>query len=81
MDKQKALALLCAVVSQEPPAFENLCSLSLRLRDVRAKEDRGSGVKGKVRQLSKAWLLGKPPPRSEVGGKRQLLLCCDDSEY
>lgn len=80
MDKQKALALLCAVVSQESPAFENLCSLFLGLRDVRAKEDGGSEVKGKVRQLSKAWLLVKPPPHSEVG-ERQLLLCCDDSEY
>lgn len=69
MDKQKALALLCAVVSQESPAFENLCSLFQGLRDVRAKEYRGSEVKGKVRQLSKAWLLEKPPPHSEVGGK------------
>ncbi len=67
MDKQKALALLCAVVSQEPPAFENLCSLFQGLRDVRAKEYGGSEVKGKVRQLSKAWLLEKPPPHSEVG--------------
>lgn len=58
MDKQKALALLCGVVSQKPPAFEELCSLFLGLREVRAKEGKGSGVKGKVSQLSKAWLLG-----------------------
>lgn len=60
MDKQKALALLCGVVSQKPPAFEELCSLFLGLWEVRPKEGKGSRVKGKVRQLSKAWLLGKP---------------------
>lgn len=68
MDKQKALALLCGVVSQEPPTSKDLCSLFLGLREVRAKEGKGSGVKGKVRQLSKAWLLRKPLLRSE-GGK------------
>lgn len=67
MDKQKALALLCGVVSQEPPTFKDLCSLFLSLRKVRAKEGKGSGVKGKVRQLSKAWLLRKPLHRSSGG--------------
>lgn len=80
MDKQKALALLCGVVSQKPPVFEELCSLFLGLWEVRAKEGKGRRVKGKVRQLSKAWLLGKPLHCSE-GWARQLLLCHDDLEY
>lgn len=60
MDKRKALALLCGVVSQEPTAFENLYSLFLGLREVRTKEDKGCGVKGKVRQLSKPCFLESP---------------------
>lgn len=69
MDKQKALVLHCGVVSQEPPAFENLCLLFLGLQDVRTKEDRGSGVKGKVRQLFKAWRFWKAPALFRGGGK------------
>jgi len=52
MDKQKALVLLCGVVSQEPPTFKDLCSLFLALQEVRAKEGKGSRVKGKLSQLS-----------------------------
>lgn len=83
MDKRKALALLCGVVSQEPTAFENLYSLFLGLREVRTKENKGCGVKGKVRQLSKPCFLESPSPFRWVLGwqGRQLLLCCDDSKY
>lgn len=78
MDKQKALALLYGLVSQEPPSFEDLRSLFLGLPGVRSKEDKGGSVKGKVTQVSKAWLLCKPA-RSE--GARQLLPCRHNSEY
>lgn len=57
MDKQKVLAQLYGLVSQDSPSFEDLRSLFLGLLGVRSKEAESGGVKGKVAQLSKAWLL------------------------
>lgn len=62
MDKQKVLALLYGLVSPDPPSFEDLRSLFLGLLGVTSKEAESGGVKGKVVQLSKAWLLWKPVP-------------------